>query len=392
MAAPLPDEIVSLVHTQYAALKFRPPSRQFTVLAAFVLSSETSSTKVISLGTGSKCLPAHKLQRGGDIVHDSHAEILARRGAVRFFLEEIGRVVASVWIEREDEGKFRLRKGVRVHLYISTPPCGDASTRYLASFQDEAMAALKDSGLRSDLAAGTAARGRDNYLLYGVLRTKPGRADSPPTLSMSCSDKIASWSVLGVQGALAARVLMPIYIDEVILGEVSEGMRDTVRADCERALWKRLQEIEESALRTGYSLHRPRVSFTSFPFAHAKSTLSACLLDNPSSCNDSLCWIAGSLKSSEVLINGLRRGVPPKHLWNPKFRPLLSKIALFGLYAQTASALGSPHKPNEVYLATKRDSVDYQAVKRALIGEGAPFAGWVRSGSSWEEFQVDGSY
>lgn len=35
---------------------------------------------------------------------------------------------------------------------------------------------------------------------------------------------------------------------------------------------------------------------------------------------EALCWIADSLKASEVLINGLKRGVPPKHRSNPKFR------------------------------------------------------------------------
>ncbi len=33
-----------------------------------------------------------------------------------------------------------------------------------------------------------------------------------------------------------------------------------------------------------------------------------------------LCWIAESGKPHEVLINGLKRGVPPKHRSNPKFR------------------------------------------------------------------------
>lgn len=118
--------------------------------------------------------------------------------------------------------------------------------RYLASVQDATMAALKSTNIFPDLAPHEASRGRDNYNRLGALRTKPGRADSPPALSMSCSDKMAKWSVLGIQGSLLARFLEPVYMSEVIIGEVpsEEGMRAIVRADCERALRERVQDIE----------------------------------------------------------------------------------------------------------------------------------------------------
>ncbi|KAI0347503.1 adenosine deaminase/editase [Trametopsis cervina] len=394
MAQLLPDEVAALAHAHYLSLNFRPPPQQFTILAAFVLFNETSGqSKVLSLGTGSKCLPATKLVPGGDAVHDCHAEVLARRGAERFLLEEVCRVRetgdASAWLAEEDDGQFAMREGVNVYLYISTPPCGDASMRFLAASQDAAMASLKDSSAPDpSLLSSPVARGRDGYALYGVLRTKPGRADSPRTLCMSCSDKIASWTVMGVQGALGARVLRPVYIDALVVGEVEEGMRGMVKEDCERALSGRLSALDVERLPLGYELRPPAVHFTSVPFVHSKVVLTITLGEAISSCNEALCWIADSPRNPEVLINGIRRGVPPKHRWNPKFRPLLSKVSLFALHERMLSTLAVR---NITYLEAKQSVIHYQTAKDVLRGDDAPFAGWIKTGSSWEEFDVNGS-
>ncbi|KAI0771964.1 hypothetical protein BD413DRAFT_604099 [Trametes elegans] len=368
----------------------QPPDGQFTILAAFVLRTP-DQLKVISLGTGSKCLPASRLPEAGDALHDSHAEVLARRGAIRWVLEEVGRVCSdeppyvSSWIHAGTDGRYALRGDVVLDMYISTVPCGDASTRYLASFQDPEMAALKDSTKRSELSSSIASRGRENYSLYGVLRTKPGRADSPPTLSMSCSDKIAAWNVLGIQGALASRVVHPMYINRVILGEVDSALRDTVASDSRRALYERLSPID--GLAHPYHLNEPSIAFTSVPFTHSRSALGHAVV---SGCNDSLCWIADSPRECEVLINGFRRGVAPKRRNNPKFRPILSKLALYTLYIDVSSKAGITIPKSLTYYDCKREASEYQALKLALKGPGGPFEGWVTSGQRWENFLVDG--
>ena len=173
------------------------------------------------------------------------------------------------------------------HSHVSILQGGDASTRLLASMQDEKMATLKDS-MVTHFNPDVASRGRDHYSRLAVLRTKPGRADSLPTLCMSCSDKVASWNVLGFQGALAAYFGGPLYLSTVVIGEVPPDMQRAVRDDCERAFWARLECIRGTFVQLSmaimsdlrlldlpakYTLHRPAIQFTSHPFMHSHTTV-----------------------------------------------------------------------------------------------------------------------
>ncbi|XP_071482162.1 tRNA-specific adenosine deaminase 1-like [Diadema antillarum] len=109
--------------------------REWTLLAAILQSNaKESSSKytVVSMATGSKCIGASKMSKAGDILNDSHAEILARRGFLRYLYHQLklafsGNHSKSIFCEPEEDGQVCMKRGVQFHLFTSHTPCGDAS-------------------------------------------------------------------------------------------------------------------------------------------------------------------------------------------------------------------------------------------------------------------------
>jgi hypothetical protein len=100
--------------------------------------------------------------------------------------------------------------------------------------------------------------GNSNKAQEGMLRTKPGRGEA--TRSMSCSDKIARWNVLGLQGALLAGVLGPVYLDSCVVSDSTFNQDALARALCGR-----LSHVSH-ALPAPYTLRLPKLFASSVCF------------------------------------------------------------------------------------------------------------------------------
>lgn len=105
-------------------------TREWTVLAG-VVAVVGNDVVPICVATGVKSLPnKYRAYSAGTMVHDLHAEILCLRLFNSYLLQQVkncdGKIVERI------EGGFRLKLGVLLALYVSEPPCGDASMGYIA--------------------------------------------------------------------------------------------------------------------------------------------------------------------------------------------------------------------------------------------------------------------
>lgn len=121
------DKIVNLVLECFQSLPKtgKPNFDEWTVLSAIV-TEINSDFEVVALGTGSKCIGKNSLSKTGDILNDSHAEVIARRGFLKYLYGEIERGVQSEIFERKN-GMYHLKCDVKFHFFTTHVPCGDAA-------------------------------------------------------------------------------------------------------------------------------------------------------------------------------------------------------------------------------------------------------------------------
>lgn len=145
----------------------------------------------LSNRTGMKCLPAAKVpQTQGYVLHDWHAEILAIRAFNQSLLHECLLLLqnpesnSSIIFQhpKEDNSQhlpqpFSIREGVKIHMYCSEAPCGDASMELIMNAQEDATPWPVPDPDRADENP-TKLRGRENFSELGIVRRKPGNPET----------------------------------------------------------------------------------------------------------------------------------------------------------------------------------------------------------------------
>lgn len=284
---------------------------EFTVCASIVAIHKTNSSlsHTIVLTTGTKSLNIDNDTTGYCLLSDSHAEVLCVRAFRRYLLksyqifqdnilninQNTNKNAAMEWIKssecifelsgrqisQHDESynssrtqKLRLKNEWSIEMFISDPPCGDASiypsnthnkhndkniqreeeeedvqgiqhqsNHTIVNFTGAKLLVTCDEGLSINR--------EETGQCLSCIRLKPGRSDIPierRSMSKSCSDKICKWSAVGLQGSFLSMFFEPIHISRVsVCRDPNATVLDQQNA-CLRALNHRFIDSQHNGI------------------------------------------------------------------------------------------------------------------------------------------------
>ncbi|XP_041834691.1 double-stranded RNA-specific editase 1-like isoform X2 [Melanotaenia boesemani] len=378
----LADAVSRLVIDKFSELtdNFTSPQARRKVLAGVVMTTGTDVKKaqVICVSTGTKCINGEYMSDRGLALNDCHAEIVARRSLIRFLYSQLEHFLSnneeeqqkSIFSRCESRPGFRLKENVQFHLYISTSPCGDARifSPHEAGVEDQGdkHPNRKARGqLRTKIESG---EGTIPVRSSNTIQTWDGVLQGERLLTMSCSDKIARWNVVGFQGSLMSYFTEPIYFSSIILGSLYHADH------LSRAMYQRITDME--LLPPPFSLNRPLLSGISNAEARQPGKAP----------NFSVNWTVGD-QGLEVI----NATTGKDDLGRPS---RLCKHTLSGrwmrLHSQLASTLRIRTMQPSSYHEAKQAALEYHSAKQVLFRafHRAGLGAWVKKPVEQDQFSL----
>lgn len=264
----------------------------------------------------------------------------------------------------------------------------DASPWDIPAPQPASASASAGSGRGSEPPA---LLGRGYFSQLGVVRRKPARGDAPPTLSKSCSDKLALKQCTSLLSSLASLLVCPegVYLRTLVLPESQRseaGCRRSFSADEGRG--GRMHPVAGKQWSGGYAFRPFEVQTTRREFAYSRRSVAA-RADKTAASNLAVAWARNGLEES--LIGGVLQG---RKQFDLRGATPVSRRKMWSLATEVAALVGmscvaiqsllrsSTYKSvKEGELLSARRQVKSEVRARAL-------AGWVRNTDD-DEFRIE---
>ena len=267
------DKIMFMVFETIAKNTKHLPSKLldfYNVAAVLLLSGdfeEIENYKLVAVATGSNCINKIGFKKDGSAIHDSNAVVLAVR-ALRSYLfdqlnEEDGILEAS-----DCEGyKFKLKDQYKVIMVMNFAPpgCGDILVNKEDGTPDSDLCQLRTLAVNDFINCSC-------QFKYLPCKSESSLySDTEKHCIASPSDKITMLNVAGINGALLAQFIEPIYIDAFSMSKVGKYYR-SINA-MKQAIYERISDKIYQDLPTPFTLYEPNFRFVSFIGSKSRDNL-----------------------------------------------------------------------------------------------------------------------
>ncbi|XP_007946306.1 double-stranded RNA-specific editase B2 [Orycteropus afer afer] len=375
------DSVYQLVTQKFQELTVSLSSvhSRHKALAGIVMTKglDVRQAQVIALSSGTKCISGEYINDQGLVVNDCHAEIVARRAFVYFLYAQLELHLSK---RREDsersifvrlrEGGYRLKENILFHLYVSTSPCGDARLNspyeITTDLNSSKHIVRKFRGhLRTKIESG---EGTIPVRCHSAVQTWDGVLLGEQLVTMSCTDKIARWNVLGLQGALLCHFIEPVYLHSIIVGSLYHT------GHLSRVMSHRTEDIGQ--LPTSYQHNWPLLSGVSNAEARQPGK------SPPFSVN----WIVGNADLEIInATTGKRECGSSSRLCKHVFSARWAR-----LYGKLSTRIPSHGDIPSMYCEAKLGAYTYQSVKQQLFKafQKAGLGTWVRKPPEQDQFRL----